>query len=74
MKDFLYQCQQHQHLHPHEVALNDLLFTIEQGLQMKGRTNSDMGLPEPSYNLVQQSDLMAELIDPTAETFFGKRA
>ena len=39
---------------------------------MKGKTNSDMGLSEWNYNLVQQSDLMAELSDPTAETFFGK--
>ena len=68
VKDFLYQHQQHQH--PHEVALNGLLFAIQQGLQMKGKTNSDMDLPEPNYNLVQQSDLMAELIDPTADTFF----
>ena len=72
MKDFLYQHQQQQQQHPHEVALNDLLFAIEQGLQMKGKTNSDMGLPEPNYNLVQWSDLMAELIDPTADTFFWK--
>ena len=69
MKDFLYQHQQQQQQHPHEVACIDLLFTIEQGLQMKGKTNSDMGLPELNYNLVQQSDLMAELSDPTAETF-----
>ena len=72
MKDFLYQHQQQQQQHPHEVALNDLLFAIEQGLQMKGKTNSDMDLPELNYNLVQQSDLMAELIDPTADIFFGK--
>ena len=39
MKDFLYQHQQQQHQHPHEVALNDLLFTIQQGLQMKGKMN-----------------------------------
>ena len=70
MKDFLYQCQEQQHQHPHEVALNDLPFTIQQGLQMKGKTNSDMDLPETNYNLVQQSDLMAELIDPTADSFF----
>ena len=70
MKDFLYQCQQQQHQHPHEVALNDLLFAIQHGLQMKGKTNSDMDLPEPNYNLVQQADLMAELIDPSADSFF----
>ena len=70
MKDFLYWRQQQQHQHPHEVALNDLLFTIQQGLQMKGKMNSDMDLPEPNYNLVQQADLMAELIDPTADSFF----
>ena len=70
MKDVLHQHQQEQQQHPHELALNDLLFSIEQGLQMKGKTNSDMGLPEPNYNLAQQSDLMAELSDPTAETFF----
>ena len=70
MKDYLYQCQQQQQQHPHEVALNDLLFAIQQGLQMKGRTNSGMDLPEPNYNLVQQADLMAELIDPTADSFF----
>ena len=70
MKDFLYQHQQQQHQHPHEVALNDLLFAIQRGLQMKGKTNSDMDLSEPNYNLVQQSDLMAELINPTADTFF----
>ena len=70
MKDFLYQQQQHQHQHPHEVALNDLLFATQQGLQMKGKTNSDMDLPEPNYNFVQQADLMAELIDPTADSFF----
>ena len=70
MKDFLYQCQQQHHQHPHEVALNDLLFTIQQGLQMIGKTNSDMDLPEPNYNLVQHADLMAELIDPTADSFF----
>ena len=29
MKDFLYWCQQQQQQHPHEVALNDLLFTIQ---------------------------------------------
>ena len=69
IKDFLYQHQQQQQQHPHEVALNDLLFTIDQDLQMKDKTNSDMGLPEQNYNLVQQSDLMAELIDPTVETF-----
>ena len=69
MKDVLHQCQQQEQQHPHEVALNDLLFAIGQGLQMKGKTNSDMGLPEPNYNLVQQSELMAELSDPTAETF-----
>ena len=69
MKDFLYQCQQQQRQHPHEVALNDLLFAIEQGLQMKGKTNSDMDLAELNYNLVQQSDLMAELINPTVDTF-----
>ena len=34
------------------------------------QTNSDMDLPEPNYNLVQQADLMAELIDPTADSFF----
>ena len=39
---------------------------------MKGKTNSDMGLPVPNYNLVQQSDSMTELSDPTADTFFGK--
>ena len=70
MKDFLYRCQQQQQQHPHEVALNDLLFAIQQGLQMKGKMNSDMDLPEPNYNLVQQADLMAELIDPTADSFF----
>ena len=70
MKDFLYHHQQQQQQHPHEVALNDLLFAIQQGLQMKGKTNSDMDLPEPNYNLVQQLDLMAELIDPTADSFF----
>ena len=70
MKDFLYQHQHQQHQHPYEVALNDLLFAIQQGLQMKGKTNSDMDLPEPNYNLVQQADLMAELTDPTAESFF----
>ena len=37
---------------------------------MKGKTNSDMDLAEPNYNLVQQADLMAELIDPTADSFF----
>ena len=36
---------------------------------MKCKTNSGMGLPEPDYNLIQQSDWMAELIDPTADTF-----
>ena len=72
MKDFLYQCQQQQHQHPHEVALNDLLFAIQQCLQMKGKTNSDMDLPEPNYNSVQQADLMAELIDPTADSFSWK--
>ena len=70
MKDFLYRHQQQQQQHPHEVALSDLLFAIQQGLQMKGKTNSDMDLPEPDYNLVQQADLMAELIDPTADSFF----
>ena len=70
MKDFLYWCQQQQHQHPHEVACNDLLFAIQQGLQMKGKMNSDMDLPEPNYNLVEQADLMAELIDPTADSFF----
>ena len=70
MKDFLYQCQHQQHQHPHEVALNDLLFAIQQDLHMTGKTNSDMDLPEPNYNLVQQADLMAELIDPTADSFF----
>ena len=74
MKDFLYQCQQQHHQHPHEVALNDLLFTIQQGLQMIGKTNSDMDLPEPNYNLVQQADLMAELIDPIADSFFLENA
>ena len=29
-----------------------------------------MDLPELNYNLVQQADLMAELIDPTADSFF----
>ena len=29
-----------------------------------------MDLPEPNYNLVQQAHLMAELIDPTADSFF----
>ena len=72
MKDFLYRRQQQQHQHPHEVALNDLLFAIQQGLQMKGKMNSDMDLPEPNYNLVQQADLMAELIDPTADSFFSE--
>ena len=47
-----------------------LLFTIQQGLQMKGKTNYDMDLPEPNYNLVQQADLKAEVIDPTADSFF----
>ena len=70
MKDFLYRHQQQQQQHPHEVALNDLLFAIQQGLQMKGKTNSYLDLPEPNYNLVQQADLMAELIDPTADAFF----
>ena len=70
MKEFLYQHQQQQQQHPHEVVLNDLLFTIQRGLQMKGKTNSDMDLPEPNYNSVQQADLMAELIDPTADSFF----
>ena len=28
---------------------------------MKGKMNSDMDLPEPNYNIVQQADLMAEL-------------
>ena len=37
---------------------------------MKDKTNSDMDLSEPNYNLVQQADLMAELIDPTADSFF----
>ena len=37
---------------------------------MKGKTNPMMDLPEPNYNLVQQADLMAELIDPTADSFF----
>ena len=55
MKDFLYQRQQQQQQHPHEVALNDLLFAIQPGLQMKGKMNSDMDLPEPNYNLVQQA-------------------
>ena len=32
--------------------------------------NSDMDLPEPNYNLVEQADLMAELIDPTADLSF----
>ena len=50
MKDFLYRRQQQQHQHPHEVACNDLLFAIQQGLQMKGKMNSDMDLPEPNYN------------------------
>ena len=36
MKDFLYRRQQQQQQHPHEVALDDLLFAIQQGLQMKG--------------------------------------
>ena len=49
---------------------NDLLFASQQGLQMKGKTGSDMDLPEPNYNLVGQADLMAELIDPTADSFF----
>ena len=70
MKDFLYWCQQQQQQNPHELALNDLLCTIQQGWQMKGKTNSDMDLPEPNYNLVQQADLMAELIDPTVDSFF----
>ena len=70
MKDFLYRHQQQHHQHPHEVAFIDLLFAIQQGLQMKGKTNSDMDLPEPNYNLVGQADLMAELIDPTADSFF----
>ena len=70
LKDFLYWHQQQQHQHPHEVALNDLLFAIQQGLQMKGKTGSDMDMPEPNYNLVGQADLMAELIDPTAYSFF----
>ena len=29
IKDFLYQCQQQRQRHRHEVALNDLLFTIQ---------------------------------------------
>ena len=29
-----------------------------------------MGLSDPNYNLVQQADLMAELIYPTADSFF----
>ena len=70
MKAFLYWHQQQQQQHCHEVALNDLLFSIQQGLQMKGKTGSDMDLPEPNYNLVGQADLMAELIDPTADSFF----
>ena len=37
---------------------------------MKGKMNSDMDLPEPNYNLVQQADLMAEHIDPTEDSFF----
>ena len=53
MNDFLYQHQQQQQQHPHEVALNVLLFAMQQGLQMKGKTNSDMNLPEPNYNLAQ---------------------
>ena len=69
LKDFLYHHQQQQQQHPHEVALNDLLFSIQEGLQMKGKMNSDMDLPEPNYNLVQQADLMAEPIDPTADSF-----
>ena len=36
---------------------------------MKGKMNSDMDLPEPNYNLVEQADLMAELIDPAADSF-----
>ena len=70
MKVFLYRRQQEQQQNPYEVALNDLLFAIQQGLQMKGKMNSDMDLPEPNYNLVQQADLMAELTDPTADSFF----
>ena len=70
MKVFLYRHQQQQQQNPYEVALNDLLFAIQQGLQMKGKMNSDMDLPEPNYNLVQQADLMAELTDPTADSFF----
>ena len=70
MKDFLYRCQQQHQQHPHEVAINDLLFAIQQGLQMKGKMNSDMDLPDPNYNLVQQADLMTELFDPTADSFF----
>ena len=70
MKDFLSWHQQQRQQHPHEVALNDLLFAIQQGWQMKGKMNSDMDLPEPSYNLVQQADLMTELIDPPADSSF----
>ena len=48
--DFLYEQQQQQHQHPNAVALNDLLLAIDQALQMRGKTNSDMGLSEPNYN------------------------
>ena len=37
---------------------------------MKGKMNSDMDLPQPNYDFVQQADLIAELIDPTADSFF----
>ena len=37
---------------------------------MKGKTHSDMHLPEPNYNLVQQAALMAELINPTGDSCF----
>ena len=70
MTDILYQCQQQHHQHPHEVALNDLLLGIDQGLQMRGKTNSDLGLSEPNYNFIQHADLMVEQNDPTAEMYF----
>ena len=39
MTDFLYECQQQHHQHPHAVALNDLLLDTDQGLQMRCKTN-----------------------------------
>ena len=37
---------------------------------MKGNINSDMDLPRSNYNLDEQADLMTELIDQTADSFF----